>query len=165
LYIYSVIKKREMEILNKIKSISEEIKSLEEKFKRDKENLEYHYQSLKSQILEKELGLSIGDEVTLCIEEYRDDRISCFAVKQEAQCFITGVEIQKDEKGETFLVPILKKKDKKKSIYHNWYLTWSLKKDGVTILSHKAEQFIIPEKYTEKQLQDLRNRLLQAQKI
>ena len=103
-----------MEILNKIKSISEEIKSLEEKFKRDKENLEYHYQFLKSQILEKELGLSIGDEVTLCIEEYRDDRISCFAVKQEAQCFITGVEIQKDEKGETFIVPILKKKDKKK---------------------------------------------------
>ena len=37
----------------------EKNKSLEEKFKRDKKNLEYHDQSLKSQILEKELGLSV----------------------------------------------------------------------------------------------------------
>ncbi len=70
-----------------------------------------------------------------------------------------------DEKNEKFLAPVLKKKDRKRVIYHNDYLSWDLKKDGKVILSHRAEQHIIPGTYTEKQLEEYKPRLSEAQKI
>jgi hypothetical protein len=151
-------------IIQSIEKTINEIKTAEVEYLLKKELLEKELEDKKSDVL-SQLGFRIGDPVTLEIHEYRDDRIHCFAVAQTAECFIHGVTLKTDEKNNNFLAPILKKKDKKRAIYHNDYLSWDLKKDGKVILSHRAEQVIIPDAYTEKQISDYRVRLLEAQKI
>jgi hypothetical protein len=150
-----------------IRSLEEslmKIKNAEHEYLQKKVLLEKELEDKKSDILSA-LGFRLGDQVTLEIFEYRDDRIHCFAVPQTAECFIHGVVLKTDEKKQSFLAPILKKKDRKRAIYHNDYLSWDLKKDGKVILSHRAEQHIIPDTYTEAQLNEYRARLLSAQKI
>lgn len=168
-YIYSGNKiKESMEtnekIIESLKETINKIKEVEAEFIQKKADLEQEIEDKKSNVLSA-LGFRIGDQVTLEIYEYRDDRIHCFAVPQIAECFIHGVVLKTDEKKQSFLAPILKKKDRKRNIYHNDYLNWDLKKDGKVILSHRAEQHIIPDTYTEKQLVEYRTRLLSAQKI
>jgi len=152
------------DIVRDITSTYDKIRTAEEEYEQKKILLEKELEDKKSNIL-SHLGFRIGDPVTLEIFEYRDDRVHCFAVAQTAECFIHGVNLKTDEKGENFLAPILKKKDKKKSIYHNDYLSWDLKKDGNVILSHRAEQYIIPKTYTEEKIESLRKYLSSAQKI
>jgi len=158
------LKEMKEEIIQDLTETIGQITKAEEEHKEKMALLEQELEDKKSNILSK-LGFRIGDQVTLEIYEYRDDRIHCFAVPQKAECFIHGVILKTDEKNEKFFAPVLKKKDRKRAIYHNDYLNWDLKKDGKVILSHRAEQHIIPETYTEKQLEQYRIRLLEAQKI
>lgn len=151
------------EIIQDLTETLDQIKKAEEEHEQKMVLLEKELEDKKSNILSK-LGFRIGDLVTLEIYEYRDDRIHCFAVPQTAECFIHGVNLKADKDG-SFLAPILKKKDRKRAIYHNDYLNWDLKKDGKVILSHRAEQHIIPGTYTEKQLEEYKPRLSEAQKI
>jgi hypothetical protein len=151
-------------IIENLEVTFNEIKAVEAEFLQKKELLEKEFEDKKSDVL-SQLGFRLGDPVTLEIFEYRDDRVHCFAVAQTAECFIHGVTLKTDEKNENFLAPILKKKDKKRAIYHNDYLSWDLKKDGKVILSHRADQVIIPKTYTEDQINDYRVSLLEAQKI
>ena len=151
------------EIIQDLTETLDQIERAEEEHEQKMESLEKELQEKKSRILSK-LGFEIGDQVTLEIYEYRDDRIHCFAVPQTAECFIHGVNLKCDKDG-NFLAPILKKKDRKKAIYHNDYLNWDLKKDGKVILSHRAEQHIIPGTYTEEQIKEYKIRLSEAQKI
>jgi hypothetical protein len=156
-----------METGNIIQSLEEtimKIKNAEHEYLLKKEILEKELEDKKSDIL-SQLGFRIGDLVTLEIHEYRDDRISCFAIAQTAECFIHGVEMRTDEKGVNFFVPVLRKKDKKKNIFHNFYLSWDLKKDGKIVLSHRAEEHIIQDKYTPEKIEEIRKYLISAQKI
>jgi hypothetical protein len=151
-------------IIRDITSTYDKIRAAEEEHEQKKILLEKELEDKKSKILSY-LGFEIGDLVTLEIYEHRDDRVHCFAVAQTAECFIHGVTLKTDEKGINFLAPVLRKKDRKKNIYHNDYLSWDLKKDGKVVLSHRAEQVIIPKTYTEEKLESLRKYLLEAQKI
>ena len=151
-------------IIQNLEETISKIKIAEEEYRQKQILLEKELEDKKSDIL-AQLGFRIGDQVTLQIFEYRDDRIHCFAVPQTAECFIHGVELKTDETGLKFLAPVLKKKDRKKAIYHNDYLNWDLLKDGKVILSHRAEQVIIPGTYTEEQLVNYPVRLLTMQKI
>ncbi len=151
-------------IIRDITSTFDKIKAAEEEYEQKKILLGKELEDKKSKILSY-LGFEIGDPVTLEIYEYRDDRINCFSVAQTAECFIHGVTLKTDEKGINFLAPILRKKDRKKNIYHNDYLSWDLKKDGKVILSHRAEEHIIPNKYTPEKVKEIRKILISAQKI
>jgi hypothetical protein len=157
-----------METKGIIQSIEEtimKIKNTEHEYLLKKELLEKELEDKKSDIL-SQLGFRIGDKVTLQLFEYRDDRIHCFQVAQEGECIIHGVKVARfsDDKVK-FLTPVLKRENRKKEINFNEYLSWDLKKDGKVILSHRAEQVIIPETYTEEQIAEFKPRLLFAQKI
>ena len=151
-------------IINNLTKTFDKIRIAEEEYREKQLLLNKELEDKKSDIL-AQLGFRLGDQVTLQIFEYRDDRIHCFAVPQIAECFIHGVVLKTDEDGVKFLAPVLKKKDRKKAIYHNDYLNWDLLKDGKVILSHRAEQVIIPGTYTEEQLKNYPVRLLTMQKI
>jgi hypothetical protein len=139
-------------------------KVLEEEFNKKICSLNYKIQEIESDIIIN-MGLKPLDAVTLEIHEYRDDRISCFAVAQTVECFLKeiGYTIE-DEK--IILVPtLLKKKNSKRAICFPSFMSWTLKKDGSIILEHVAKQHIIPEKYSEASLESIRRRLLELQKI
>ena len=151
-------------ILKNLTETFDKIRTTEDEYQQKLFLLKKELEDKKSDILEQ-LGFRLGDQVTLEIFEYRDDSIHCFAVAQTAECFIHGVVLKTDERKVNFLAPILKKKDRKRVIYHNDYLNWDLKKDGKIILSHRGEERIIPGTYTEEKLESLRKCLLAAQKI
>lgn len=151
-------------IIKNLEETFNKIRTAEEEYNHKKHLLVKELEDKKSDILER-LGFRIGDQVTLELFEYRDDRIHCFQAAQVAECFIHGVKLETFGKEGNFLSPVLRKKDRKKSIIFNQYLSWDLKSCGHIILSHRAEQYIIRGTYTEEELKEYKPRLLKAQKI
>lgn len=119
-----------------------------------------------------------GKVCTLVLPEYRDDRVSCFQVAQTAKVVVTSIYMSSVIPG--LIVPLLRKilytptgKPKMKGgnldtreVNFNAYCAWTLQdENGEVLLENKVPDVIYPDKYSDEELEQIRERLMEVQKI
>jgi len=125
------------------------------------------------------LGIPLNQEYTLKVKEFRDDNISLFQAEQECVVLLSNLRISTDL-DDTLLIPEVKKilfgksgnslmkkgKIATKEIYFNPFLSWQLfDKEGVEVLSYKSDQVIIPGRYTDEDINRIRELSANVQKF
>lgn len=110
--------------------------------------------------LPSHLNIPLNEIYTFKVNEYRDDRVSCFQAAQRTDVLLINLYFH--DKG--FIYPIVRKliytptgkiktkngKYYTKQIYYNQFLDWELiDKQGNIVLSYKQDQVLILNKYTD----------------
>jgi hypothetical protein len=147
---------------------SRKIKKLIEKLEHQKKDLEEYLEEFMPKKILSVLGLEVNDELLYKSREYRDDSVSCFSTEQESIVYITGLKLYQG-RDRNVIIPLLSIKNKRGKLKPikgvNLFLPYKLFKDGKLMFENEIEDIIIPNKYSNNEISDIRKKLKEIQKI